>query len=134
MTEREKMLGGIEYRSRDPELIELYWRARTLLQEFNASGACADRMSRLKQLVPQMGEGVWVEPPFYCEYGPHMRIGRGTYININCFFQDCSTIEIGEHSLIGPGVQFCTAKHPVDSRQRIRVNEQTGEKIGRAHV
>lgn len=126
MTEREKMLKGMIYNSRDPELIDLYWRARALLHEFAMNAASRDRMQYLQELVPNLGEGVWVEPPFFCEYGAHISIGRGTYINNNVFFQDCATITIGEYGLIGPGVQFCTAKHPVDSDQRIQSEADTG--------
>lgn len=119
MTEREKMLNGLTYNSRDPALLELYWKARRLLHVFNQSGPRPDRMNTFQELVPQMAEGVWVEPPFFCEYGQHIQIGRGTYINLNCFLQDCGHITIGECGLLGPGVQICTASHPVDSKLRI---------------
>lgn len=127
MTEREKMLQGLPYNSRDPELIALYWRAKEIMHDFNASRPNIERMKHFHQLVPQCGEQVWVEPPFFCEYGSHIRIGKGSYININCFFQDCGLITVGNHALIGPGVQFCTATHPTDSRERIRTDEHSGE-------
>lgn len=113
------MLAGAPYNTRDPELIALYWRARSVLQEFNAALAERERMTRLRALIPGIAEGVWIEPPFFCEYGPHIRIGARTYLNVNCLLQDCAAISIGEDTLIGPGVQVCTASHPVSSGRRV---------------
>lgn len=127
MTEKEKMLSGKTYNSRDPELLALYWRARKVLHEFNQSGPRSDRMTIFRGLIPDTADGVWVEPPFFCEYGENIQIGSGTYININCFLQDCGRIAIGDNALIGPGVQICTASHPVDSRQRVVKNAAEGE-------
>ncbi|MEM9236212.1 MAG: sugar O-acetyltransferase, partial [Verrucomicrobiota bacterium] len=105
--------------SRDPELLELYWRAREWLAEFGASGPDRERMRIFRKLVPQTAEEVWVESPFFCEYGENISIGRGSYLNINCFLQDCGRITIGEHALLGPGVQVCTASHPLESDRRV---------------
>lgn len=127
MTEKEKMLSGKVYRSRDPELIALYWKARKILHEFNQSGADPERMAVFRKLIPNTGDDVWVEPPFFCEYGDHVEIGRGTYININCFIQDCGRVVIGEDSLVGPGVQICTASHPVDGRERVKPSSTEGD-------
>ena len=118
-TEREKMLQGENYKARDPELIELYWRSREVLEHFNRSIASRDRMQILESLLEEVGEGVWVEPTFMCEYGVNLSIGAGTYINVNCFFQDCAKIRIGKSVLIGPGVNLCTSTHPLAEAERV---------------
>lgn len=119
MTEREKMLSGDSYRSRDEELIEMYWRAREVLHAFNGSIHDRNRMETLRALLKRVAPDVWIEPPFYCEYGEHIQIGSGSYLNVNCFLQDCASITIGESVLIGPGVQVCTASHPVQGSERV---------------
>lgn len=119
MTEREKMLNGHCYDSRDDELIRMYWRAREVLQNFNVNIHDRNRMNGLRTLLQGVESDTWIEPPFFCEYGVNIQIGSGTYLNINCFLQDCATIQIGKNVLIGPGVQICTASHPLNSEDRI---------------
>ncbi len=119
MTEREKMLCGEVYDSRDEELIEMYWAAREVQQAFNQNICNRERMLDLCQLLTGVAAGVWIEPPFFFEYGTHIQIGAGSYLNVNCVLQDCGRIQIGEDVLLGPGVQICTASHPVRSSERI---------------
>lgn len=119
MTEREKMLAGLEYRARDSELIEAYWRGRRVMQSFNLAVADPQRMQILRASFPAVAEGVWIEPPFHFEYGIHLSIGARTYVNVGCFLQDCGRISIGEDCLIGPSVKVCTAEHPLPAHQRV---------------
>jgi maltose O-acetyltransferase len=131
MTERERMLSGKEYNSRDEELISLYWSARVVLEVFNSRLSDRDRMARICEAWPQIAGDAWIEAPFFCEYGVNISIGAGAYLNVNCFLQDCATIEIGESCLIGPGVQICTASHPLERGRRIQRREATS---GAAYV
>jgi maltose O-acetyltransferase len=120
-TERERMLAGEFYDSRDPELLALAGRARALLARFNASAAAdgPDRRALLDQLLGTAGSGVWIEPPFFCDYGAHITIGAGTFINVNCVLLDSAEIRIGEDGLLGPGVQLLTAHHPRRAADRL---------------
>ncbi|WP_325099509.1 sugar O-acetyltransferase [Persicirhabdus sediminis] len=127
MTEREKMLAGENYNTRDDELIELYWRARAALAEFGQSMARRDRMEILQPIIGQLAEDVWIEPPFFCEYGAHVEIGPRTFINVNCFLQDSGNIKIGADCLLGPGVQLCCARHPLDASQRVVSEPANGD-------
>lgn len=119
MTEREKMLAGEEYNPRDPELIALYWRMSEALQKFNASAGSKERMTILLEAMPGLEADVWIEPPFSCEYGEHVKIGSRSYLNVDCFLQDCAAIEMGADVLIGPGCRLCTAGHPLDPAKRV---------------
>lgn len=119
--ERERMLAGEPYNSRDPELLALAHRARALLREFAAlpSTDVAGRHQRLTALLGAVGEGVWIEPPFFCDYGAHVSIGANTFVNVNCVFLDSAHIRIGADVLIGPGVHLLTVTHPVEAAARI---------------
>ncbi|SHI81284.1 maltose O-acetyltransferase [Rubritalea squalenifaciens DSM 18772] len=119
MTEREKMLRGESYNSRDAELLELYWQSRQVIQDFNAAIAEKDRMRYLEPCLHELGAGVWVEAPFHCEYGAHISIGERTYVGAQCFFQDSNWIKIGCDGLIGAGLRICCADHPVSSGERV---------------
>jgi maltose O-acetyltransferase len=127
-TERERMLAGDEYNSRDPELIAIAGRARALLKQFNASLATdgAGRHALLVQLLGHVDSSVWIEPPFFVDYGAQVRIGAHTFVNVNCVFLDSAPIDIGENVLIGPAVQLLTVSHPPNARERLRTVSSPG--------
>ena len=120
-TEREKMFAGEDYNARDPELLGIARRARALSSELNAIPAARpdERHALLERLLGRVDEGVWVESPFYCEYGENIYLGKHTFINMNCVFLDSAAIRIGEAGLIGPNVQLYTVSHPLRAAERI---------------
>ncbi|PSL05606.1 maltose O-acetyltransferase [Cecembia rubra] len=120
-TEKEKMLAGELYNSRDPELLERYHFARSLLLEFNqmSSRNLKRKSEILTELLGEVGEGVWIEAPFYCDYGENIRLGNNTFLNFNCLLLDDNIISIGKNGLIGPNVQIYTATHPLAANERI---------------
>jgi maltose O-acetyltransferase len=115
------MLAGEVYNSRDPELLALAHRARALLAEFNvtASTDSAGRETLLASLLGSAGPGVWIEPPFFCDYGAHVHIGANTFLNVNCVLLDAAEIHIGENTLLAPAVQLLTASHPLRAADRV---------------
>jgi len=116
------MMAGELYDSRDPELIELYHRARDLMQRLNgiSSREMKAKDGILRELFGDFGEEAWVETPFYCDYGINISIGKRTFVNVNCMFMDCNTITLGNNVLVGPNVQIYTAFHPLLARDRVR--------------
>jgi len=73
----------------------------------------------IAELLGSVGEGVVLRPPFYCDYGYNIRLGRGVFANFGCVFLDVVGIEIGDGS-IGTLVQILTADHPCDPALRRR--------------
>ncbi len=67
MTEKEKMLAGEPYNSRDPELLGMYHRARKLMQAYNSldSELLEKRQEILEDLLGSVGSGVWIEAPLF---------------------------------------------------------------------
>lgn len=130
MTEKEKMLKGEYYNSRDGELLAMYHRARKLTQAFNSldSTLADERNKILNDLLGAKGENVWIESPFFCDYGELIFIGDNTFVNTNCIFLDNNEIRIGKNSLIAPYVQIYTASHPLKASERII---QAGSGAGR---
>ena len=110
------MLAGELYRAVGPELAADNLRADRLLRAYNATGAdeTERRSAILAELLGLVGEGVVVRPPFYCDYGYNIRLGRGVFVNFGCVFLDVVGIEIGDGCQIGPSVQILTADHPRD--------------------
>lgn len=126
-SEKERMLAGEPYRSRDPELLALYHRAQKLLGEFGSTESTDLEMKRkvLSALLGRIDDDVWIEAPFHCDYGENIHIGRGVFVNYNCVFLDSNKITIGSDTLIGPGVQIYTAGHPLDAGERIKYDGET---------
>lgn len=57
-------------------------------------------------------------PPFYTDYGQHIRIGKNVFINTGCRFQDQGGITIGNDVLIGHNVVLATLNHEEDPARR----------------
>jgi maltose O-acetyltransferase len=125
MLERERMLSGEPYNSRDEALLATAHRARSLLAAFTATPSTdsAQRRTILSQLLGEIGEDVWIEPPFFCDYGENVYLGARSFVNVNCVFLDSAEIRIGANALIGPGVQLLTPSHPLRAADRIVTGE-----------
>ena len=109
MTEKEKMLKGEWYDTRDPELLRMYHHARRLLKTYNNldSDLAEERGKILDRLFAHKGTGVWIETPFFCDYGENISIGENTFVNTNCMFLDDNLITIGKNGLVAPSVRQC---------------------------
>jgi maltose O-acetyltransferase len=120
-SEREKMLRGELYNPLDPELVQARNRARELCQELNATRAGQEERRRiLRRLFGQGGDTVWMQPPFYCDYGTNIELGERVYFNFNCVVLDVARVIVGDYTLFGPAVQIYTATHPLDATLRRR--------------
>jgi maltose O-acetyltransferase len=119
-TEREKMLAGELYDPLDAELVAARRRARDLCQDLNATREAdeAQRRRILMDLLGAGGEDVWIQPPFFCDYGENIDLGRNCFFNVNCVLLDVCAICIGDYSIFGPNVQIYTATHPFDAELR----------------
>jgi maltose O-acetyltransferase len=119
------MLSGEPYNTRDESLLATAHRARALLAAFSAtlSTDSAQRRAILTQLLGEIGEDVWIEPPFLCDYGENVYLGARSFVNVNCVFLDSAEIRIGANALIGPGVQLLTPSHPLRAADRIVTGE-----------
>ena len=121
-TEKEKMLAGELYDPLDGQLSEERVKARLLLQQLNNS--CEDypieRGRIIKELIPNAGEGLWLQPPFYCDYGYNIIVGEKVFFNFNCVVLDVMPVTIGSRTLFGPNMQIYTATHPLNYKERAR--------------
>jgi maltose O-acetyltransferase len=115
-TEKEKMLAGLLYYAPDPELRKERLRARELLRRFNITEYRDMKVYReiLSQLLPNCENDIFIEPPFYCDYGYNIHAGHGVYFNFDCIILDVCPIKIGDNTLFGPGVHIYAATHPAD--------------------
>lgn len=126
--EKFNMLRGEFYDPADPQLTEERRRARLLLKALNRSrpGRPHVRERILKELFGSVGEDVWIEPPFYCDYGSNIALGNEVFFNFNCVILDAAPVRIGSHVLFGPSVQLYSATHPLNVSER-----RTGLEVAR---
>lgn len=120
--ERTKMLSGRLYRADDPELQAMQAAATAWLARFNAPAPRSAEASRalLVERLAHVGEGTLIRPPFHCDYGSHIHLGAGVFINFGCVILDVAMIWIGDRARIGPAVQIYAADHPRDAATRRR--------------
>lgn len=119
-TEKEKMLAGELYVAADPQLTGERKRARQLLHRLNVTeyGDEAAYAAIRAELFPNGHPTLWVEPPFFCDYGYNIYAGAGVFMNFNCIILDVSPVRIGAGTMFGPAVQVLTATHPIDAAAR----------------
>lgn len=119
-TERGKMLAGELYDPLDPALVLARNRARDWCQDLNATREADQDLRReiLKQLFGRGGDSVWMQPPFFCDYGENILLGERVFFNFNCVVLDVCQVLIGDYTLFGPAVQIYTATHPLDAALR----------------
>src|SRR5271156_1794566 len=119
-SERDKMLAGELYDPMDPALVRARDRARNLCQDLNATRE-ADQEARrriLTSLFEKGGESVWMQPPFFCDYGSNILLGERVFFNFNCVVLDVCLVKIGDFTMFGPAVQIYTATHPLNADLR----------------
>lgn len=112
---RDKGLGYIV----DDEILEQLAQARSLTQKLNA----LDRTNfkGIEEIITQLfgsSNKPFVNPPFYCDYGFNIHVGKNFYCNFNCTFLDVAPITIGDNVWIGSNVSLYTAGHPIHPETR----------------
>ena len=114
------MLSGELYDALDEQLSLERTKARLLLNKLNFASADDSKtmIAILKELIPNAGKDLWIQPPFYCDYGYNIDVGDKVFFNFNCVVLDVMKVSIGSRTLFGPNVQIYTATHPINSHQR----------------
>ncbi|SFB89829.1 maltose O-acetyltransferase [Zunongwangia mangrovi] len=124
-SEKEKMLAGELYFAGDQELTNERLKARELMKKYNScpEDEPAKLKSILRELIPKGGKGLFIQPPFYCDYGYNIKTGNGVYFNFNCVILDGMEVKIGSRSMFGSNVQIYTASHPLNTKERASLLE-----------
>ena len=110
---------GLPYIS-DDAVFDQQKVTRRLLREFNTTDPSDfETLGRLAgKIVSGAQENVSIMPPFYCDYGFHIHVGKGFFANYNCTILDVGKVTIGENVLLAPNVSIYTAGHPVHPAAR----------------
>lgn len=120
MTEWEKMQAGEIYNDFDQDLFRRRVEAKKLFRAYNHTedDEVEKRNEIMKALFKSVGDNVWIEPDFRCEFGKNISIGNDVYINFGCVILDCGQVSIGNNCLIGPNVGIFSGNHTTDAEER----------------
>ena len=115
MTDYEKMRSGNVYVCASDELSTLQEKCLEKLYDFNQTHPSEHekRAELLKDLLAEVGDGCYVEPPLHANWGCHTHFGRGVYANFNLTLVDDNDIFVGDYTMFGPNVTISAAGHPI---------------------
>ena len=125
------MLSGELYNPFDPQLCAERREARLLVKRLNDTGddQVEERKRLIEKLLPSAGEGAWIEPPFFCDYGTNITLGQDVFFNFNCIVLDVAPVRIGSRVLFGHSPSLCCehirCARPIGERS---VNSAQGSK------
>ena len=115
ITRRNKELPYIS----DESVFEEQKRARRLTQQLNTiDRADFDGIGKIVKELLGKSDGAFINPPFYCDYGFNIEVGKNFFANYNCTILDVAKVTIGDNCQMAPNVAIYTAGHPVHPQTR----------------
>jgi galactoside O-acetyltransferase len=116
MSIREKMKKGMLYIDMGEGLEEERKKCKELLYDYNHTrpGEEVKRKELLKELLGDMGQNIWIEPPVNMAYGKNVYVGENFYANFNLVIVDDGDVYIGNNVMVAPNVTITPTGHPVD--------------------
>ena len=113
MTNKERRDAGMAYIS-DESVFEEQKECRKILQKLNfMDRSDFDGIGAVVAELFGKSDNAFVNPPFYCDYGKHIEVGKNFFANYNCTLIDVAKIKIGDNCMMAPNVSVYTAGHPV---------------------
>ena len=106
----------MDYLAFGPELTGERNLAHQLCRNFDRGKP--DAKEALYEQFGACGPNLYIEPPFFCDYGWNVFFGAQVYLNSGCLLLDCAPIYVGDLVKFGPGVHVYTAGHPLDAQRR----------------
>lgn len=118
---KKRMEEGRLYLPMDESITEKQFACMELMYEYNAthSSEGKKRQELLKKMLAEVGEGCYIEAPFYSNWGgSHVHFGKNVYVNFNLTAVDDGHIYVGDYVMIAPNVTIATAAHPIEPSLR----------------
>lgn len=120
MSEYEKMISGEIYDALDEDLRRMLKECQDKCWEYNQlrPSDIKARSQKIQQILGKADDETFINLPFHCDYGLHMRVGRHFFANFNLTVLDEAYVTIGDYCYIGPNVGIYTACHSTDPQER----------------
>lgn len=115
-----KMIAGEIYNACDPDLLKDLNACKDLCWEYNQirPTLIAERNAFLRRMLGQADEDTFINQPFLCDYGKHIRVGKRFFANFNLVILDETYVTFGDDCFVGPNVSIYTACHSTDPDER----------------
>lgn len=116
MSMKDKLHTGELYLPGDEEILRDQTKRLDRLYDFNRTRPTESgkRQALMKEMFAEIGEGCYIEPPFYANMGAgHVHFGNNVYCNFGVTMVDDTHIYVGDNTMIGPNVTVATAGHPI---------------------
>ena len=129
MTQKEKMFAGKIYDPFTEGMPKERTIAHKLCNVYNKTDEtqAEKREKILKKLLPNRGDGVYLQGPVFFDFGTNITMGENSYANFNFTVLDEGKVTIGANVFIGPNVSLLTPIHPLCWQDRnVFFNEKTG--------
>ena len=98
----------------DDAVMEEQKVCRRILQRLNTvDRSDFDAIGKIVEELLGKSEGAFINPPFYCDYGSHIEVGKNFFANYNCTIIDVAKVKIGDNCQMAPNVAIYTAGHPL---------------------
>ena len=98
----------------DARVAEEMKQCRRILQKLNfLDRSDSEAIAEVVHSLINCEGDAWINPPFYCDYGKHIHVGRNFFANYNCTIIDVAEVTIGMNCQMAPNVSIYTAGHPV---------------------
>ncbi|GAA3602097.1 sugar O-acetyltransferase [Secundilactobacillus similis] len=136
-TEQERMLAGEMYNSMDADLVAQRESAHNDCLAYNQlpEAAETERQTLVDHLMPNHGEGCYLQGPVQFDYGRYITVGDNFYANFNFTVLDEAPITVGNNVMCGPNVTLVTALHPLRYQQRnMKTKDRDGEDYSYEHA
>ena len=103
----------------DDAVMEEQKVCRRILQRLNTvDRADFEEIGRIVKELLGKSEDAFINPPFYCDYGSHIEVGKNFFANYNCTIIDVAKVKIGDNCQMAPNVAIYTAGHPIHPTAR----------------
>lgn len=98
----------------DESVMEEQKVCRRILQRLNTvDRSDFDSIGKIVEELLGKSENAFINPPFYCDYGTHIEVGKNFFANYNCTIIDVAKVKIGNNCQFAPNVSIYTAGHPI---------------------
>ena len=98
----------------DESVMEEQKVCRRILQRLNTvDRSDFDGIGKIVKELLGKSDGAFINPPFYCDYGSHIEVGKNFFANYNCTIIDVAKVKIGDNCQMAPNVAIYTAGHPL---------------------
>lgn len=98
----------------DESVMEEQKVCRRILQRLNTvDRSDFDEIGKIVNELLGKSDGAFINPPFYCDYGSHIEVGKNFFANYNCTIIDVAKVKIGDNCQMAPNVAIYTAGHPL---------------------